>query len=457
MIFQSPNKYPIMRAVIIYIAILFLQWPLVAQEVNYRQAAWVHGFGGNYCTLKGLEEHFERYYEISSVRTEYSTQRGIAASGDEIRADLNRQFALGDQRNLGIGHSMGGLNLRYTEVGKDPTPMGGIITIGTPHEGSQLAENYLNGGLDNFVKEMTAELIAGPKSDMFASAFLYELNYKTDLPLIEILGKGSLGIEDLLGLFKKGNTLDFFETLLESQSTIEDLAPGSDALGQLNEIKSARTSAAIWGEEDSPVHWRLFSSLIDISCDQEPGVTNDEILLPKVERLKDLYKSLENMNKALCQIAYVFGTFGMGDKEDIPVCVTAGNYARGVRWVRGSEEGWKELIGATRKERHLVTKNEFICDHALKEATKNNDFEYASEILSNPDCYRTVKVWTDVWIKEPSDGLVTKTSAIALPGVNQTIKAAGANHFELVNHSETIAGIESLFEQYGTWFYTPRK
>lgn len=446
-----------MRAIIIYIAIFFLHMPLDAQEVNYRKAAWVHGFGGNYCTLMGLEDHFEQYYEISSVRTEYGTQKGIAASGDAVRADLNNHFAQGDPRNLGIGHSMGGLNLRYTELGAEPTPMGGIITIGTPHEGSQLAENYLNGGLDLFIKQMTQELTAGPKSDRYASAFLYELDYKADLPLIDILGKGTLGIEDLLGLFKKGNTLDFFNTLLESQSTIEDLAPGSVALNQLNEVKSSRTSAAIWGEEESPVHWRLFSSLIDKSCNKVPGVTNDDILLRKVDRLKDLYNSLENINRAYCQFAYTFGTFGMGDKKDIPACVTANNYARGIRWIDGSEEGWKELIGATRKERQLVKMNEFVCLDALMEATKNIDFDFASKVLSNPDCYRTVEVWKDVWIKEPSDGLVTKTSAIAIPGVNQTIKAAGANHFELVNHSETIAGIESLFEQYGTWFYTPRK
>ena len=442
----------------LYFTIIFaaLAHMTIAQP-TYRQVAWVHGFGGKYCSLDKLEDHFERMYEISSVKAEYSTQNGIEESGDEVGGHLARQFDPNDPKNLGIGHSMGGLNLRHTEFGNPRVPLGGIITIGTPHGGAEFAENYLNGGLDKFVRKMTESLLAGPKADKYASAFLYNLDRKLDLPLIEMLQSESIGLMDIINMMGRGQSLDFLNELLASQQSIEDLAPGSHSLENLNGRQSARKGYAIWGEEDSPVHWRFLSSLISAECEAEPDAKTDELLIDKLDRLEDLYTAMESTNRAACQAIYAM-LFGLVKKKNIDVCKIANKYELGKNWLRNSEEEWLKLIGGLRKEKQMVRERRFVCRDEIEIKRRGNEFKAVSrELLNNEDCWADVWVEREVWIKEPSDGLVTKRSATALPGVIQTVKAEGTNHFELLYQQSVIDALSSIFDQIGEWPYVARK
>lgn len=439
---------------------ILLSWMILITGLSFaqnedRHVAWVHGFGGNHCSLKTLQESIDRDYKIISIRPGYSTQEGIESSGDEIGRILSPFFDPFDNRNMAIGHSMGGLNLRHTEYLGNPLPLGGVITIGTPHLGTDFASNYLNGQLDEFTENMTRSLLAGPGHDPLASAFLYPLDTKLDLPLIEALQKQIFGVEDLIHLFDNGETFDFLNTLLESAQSIEDLARGSAALEILNRNGTGRESYAIWGEEDSPVHWRFLSSLLSMNCDDEKR-GNDQILLDKIDRLTDFYQTMETANRVVCQMAYLI-TFGLGKKNQIGVCVLANRYQMGKNWLKGSEGDWSRLIGAARQELKKVKEVRFSCWDELESARRSNDFDRMSEILSTEDCWKIIEVDRMVWVKEPSDGLVTKSSAIAIPGMLRAIRAPGANHFELL-HSESVkSGIRSILDSEGAWPYTEKK
>lgn len=420
-----------------------------------RHVAWVHGFGGNHCSLKVLQESIDRDYRIVSIRPEYNTQKGIESSGDEIGSILSPFFDPFDIRNLAIGHSMGGLNLRHTEYSENPLPLGGVITIGTPHLGTAFASNYLNGELDEFTKNMTRSLLTGPGHDPLASAFLYPLDDKLDLPLIKALQKQVFGVEDLIHLFDKGGAFDFLNTLLESAQSIEDLASGSAALEKLNRNGTTRESYVIWGEEESPVHWRFLSSLLSMDCDNDKE-GNDQILLDKIDRLTDFYQTMETANRVVCQVAYII-TFGLGKKNQIGVCVLANRYHMGKGWLKGSEGEWNRLIGATRHEMKRIKEVRFSCWDELEAARRSNDFDRMSEILSTEDCWKVMEVDRMILVNEPSDGLVTKSSATAMPGMIRSIRAEGANHFELL-HSESVkSGIRSILDVQGAWPYTEKK
>ena len=421
-----------------------------------RKVAWVHGFGGQHCSLQALNRHFEANYEIESVRLSYNTQKGISKSGSTIAKALNQYFDPDDKRSLGIGHSMGGLNLRYSEISTPDIPLGGVITIGTPHEGAALASMYLNGGMDAFINKMAGDLLAGPRADKFASAFIYQLDPILDLPLIKLLNKSEFSVMDLVNLFGEGKSFDFLNYLLDSEETIRDLAPGSQGLELLNSINSERKAYAIWGNEDSPVHWRFLSSLISSSCNETIGDKTDELLVNKIGLVKNLYQAMETTNRVVCQVAYFF-SFGLSNKKSINTCLLANKYARGKNWIIDSEEHWLRLIGATYKTTATVTVSQFLCQQELEEARRSNDFDMVQKLLDNDDCWLVYKIEREVWLKQASDGLVTRQSASAFPGAEVVLEAKGANHFELLYHTSVKNALEEIVKDPGEWSFVARR
>lgn len=425
-------------------------------QATPRKVSWVHGFGGNHCSLSLLEEPVTNKYLVESIRANYDTQKGIVQSGIEIRKQLLPFYLPADDRNLAIGHSMGGLNLRQTELNEEPLPLGGIITIGTPHRGAHFAASYFNGDLDQFISSMTGALLAGPKRDPYASLFLYKLNYQTDLPLINVLKKDQMGLTDLIGLFGKGKTFDFLGQLLDSEQSIRDLSPGSGALASLNQQVSNRKAYLFWGEEDAPVHWRFLSSLLYSTCDGNVTGPTDELLLPVVKRMRDVYAGLEIANRVICDIGYLI-SLGLGDKQEMSMCILANKYHLGKQWIDQSENEWSKLTGALSKVKRKVVRSRFLCADKLEEARRAHRFEEVKLLMTDESCWEVVIEEEEVWDIQPSDGLVTKSSAIGLSNADAVIGISGANHFELLYDPAVLNALKGLFSENGEWSYIEEK
>lgn len=107
------------------------------------------------------------------------------------------------------------------------------------------------------------------------------------------------------------------------------------------------------------------------------------------------------------------------------------------------------MIGAVRYERRVEYYLDYECentnllDYQMKKRLKVKDYNYdgCPKVLVEKTRTYTVTITT------PSDGLITKDRATALPGVGYIQKADYVNHDELKNHPEMFRIFNRIFNR----------
>jgi hypothetical protein len=138
---------------------------------------------------------------------------------------------------------------------------------------------------------------------------------------------------------------------------------------------------------------------------------------------------------------------------------------------QGIRKSTDALIGATRVEQQTITEWVWECVPPVVIPQQNksvsNPYEWlectGDDVAQLVQHTRTV----NVTITTESDGMAIKTSAVALPGVQQNciLKAEGVNHEELKNHDVMFDKFDRIFnaevgyrdDRYPQFFYVPAR
>lgn len=222
----------------------------------------LHGLNGTYETFDGLRKNLRSCgYQTAAIS--YPTQQQISMLARDVSKEVATNLAASAQ-NRGlviVGHSMGGLIAREwtNNAALENKSIRGLITIGTPHQGSAWATLP---PLMNLVA--TGEFGVGNVSDVILhtpsspelrdvaprSAFLEELNARGNRPDVRytsVIGTGSpmdaTTVAKIQQMFRQLESRDGFVRLIRPR--IEPLLSGFDELvgGRGDGIVAAESAA----------------------------------------------------------------------------------------------------------------------------------------------------------------------------------------------------------------------
>jgi hypothetical protein len=249
---------------------------------------------------------------------------------------------------------------------------------------------------------------------------------------------------------------ELVQNLQGTPTTNEDLKVGSPTINAINQytdnINPNIPRISIWAEENSPVHWRMFSKS---KWPNEP----DTKLVNKVNLIRGSYNAHYHFHRAAA--VFYITIFGHTFSLLNPIAgYKAQQWKKGRNWIDNSENIWSALIKTTRREPQTYWVNVWvpcpyppIAPYPMESANRNID----------PDCgeWKWVQRTRYISVNYPSDGLLPQyTQELkGIPSGNR-YKVNGANHLEVRNMSagsvdETAIEFRKIFNRPSSdWFHT---
>jgi hypothetical protein len=404
-----------------------------------RNVAWVHGLDGDASSWENYNRIFDSERKINSLRTSYNTDNGINNAGNQVRSAMN-SFGNGAKNasNIGIGHSMGGLMIR--DVDRTTTAsnkvFGGYITVTSPNYGAPISNSLLDGSVTAAAQNACNKIADGPLAQVFSLPWGIVSNLATNT------------------LCKKFIDNDLVQTLQGTPVTNADLRVGSPTINAINNYNSSLPRISMWGEETSPVHWRMFGSTLN---------NNDSSLLGPINSGRGVYHGFYVYNTSL---AVVTGVAGFWNPFLWGLTATytyrATQWKKGRNWIDDSENIWSSLIKTTRREAQKYWTNTWIpCAYPPRIEVQQKT---AERLPPDEDCgeWKWVQRTRYVSVNYPSDGLLPQYTQ-ELQGIpnDNKYKVEGANHIEVRNMGFSPQG-DITREQFNEifnrddWFGTPK-
>lgn len=384
---------------------LIISFKAFSQE---RNVVWVHGLNDDETFWEYYDDIFETERNINTIRNEYNTSNGIITGANGV---INSMVGLPNggptaNRNIGIGHSLGGLMLR--DADRRTSNFGGIITVTTPNYGAPIANAIRDGSANNAINNACNKLIAGPQAQA------YSLPWQIIPELTNV---------DLCNLFIKNN---FIESQINAPNSIEDLETNSTAINTINNHNTSTQMISIWAEENSPVHWRLASTL---------RYGNDYKLVNKVNDARGIYNSMYHYNHAKAVANSFFNPFMAAVFHH-----KSREWKKGRDWIDNSETIYSSLIKTSRLEQQTYWIRDWIpCEQPLRMDNSDKNTLYRID----EDCGEWVYVQRTryVTVNYPSDGLLPQyTQELQNIPTQNRYKISGANHMEVGNMSNSSQG-----------------
>ena len=357
-----------MKQFIILISSLFISSTICAQ----RDIIWQHGLGADQRFWADYAADFQAARNIVSTNQRFNSLNGV-----EPMANLIAAGTPNGANNIGIGHSMGGVALREVHAQINRNHVGGIITVGSPMNGARIANTLNNGEFRAYVAHGGNELTKGPIRELFGVTYIIVragTRAFTGRALQEVL-LDEVGFDQIV--------LDAFG----NQSTA-DLAENSGYMNQARNYNVTIPRISIYGNENSPVHYRIASSFIG---------TPDNFFPEIVRRARGVYNAFYIKN-----VATFFTVINIWK---------ASGWKAGRDYLdNGSEKGWNNLTGATRTEFRRSCYDVWICgdDYSCYENIETfEDFLACEEQCYEEQC-RTITQHYN----QPSDGLLHLSTQI---------------------------------------------
>ncbi|PJB69286.1 MAG: hypothetical protein CO093_10775 [Alphaproteobacteria bacterium CG_4_9_14_3_um_filter_47_13] len=145
----------------------------------------LHGILSSHFNMAGIASYLKKH-DYNIVNIDYPSRRmpmeDLACFVDEklkLSSDFNRSSKVHF-----VAHSMGGLITRYYLHKNRPSSLGCVVMLGTPHQGSPLADFYDGNGLTKYLYRK----ICGPAGAQLRTDFYHALHDKIDYPLGVIAG-----------------------------------------------------------------------------------------------------------------------------------------------------------------------------------------------------------------------------------------------------------------------------
>ncbi len=401
-----------------------------------RNVAWVHGLKGDSDSWEHYNTIFDNELNINSIRETYDTDHGIAFGANEVKQSVDVLFGSENtnSNNLAITHSMGGLMVRHIDANTNSGKkrFGGYITTTSPIYGAPIANSIIDGSVNAAAQNALSKLTAGPISQLFNLPYSLIANLTTS-ELSNFISVDNL-IEESIG----------------SEVSNTDLRVGSPTINAINayDTNNSIPRISIWASENSPVHWRMFSSSANDYNDQE--------LVDDVNTARGIYNGFYIGNTSLAITCAVAGFW-------YPPCwVLSINYTyRAVQWKKGrdwidtSETMWCSLIKTTQTTQTTYWVEIWVpcgMNDPVKSQNNGNDKNPLPPPIDDPNCGE----W--VWVQEthtttinyPSDGLLPEYTQIMQnnPTLNNTYHVSGANHIEVRNMTKDENGVDETKNEF---------
>lgn len=408
---------------------LFLIISIQSGMAQTRNVSWLHGLGENNTTWDDMELIFRNERTMITDATDisgfFTSDEGIAVA--QAEADI-----LSDPNGIVIGHSTGGIVARAIDL--DPTDardFGGIISVGTPNSGAAISNSITNGDVDRAMTSACNSVLAGPTSVIPGVNIVIQAI--TPPIICEILSDNI--VEPLLGE--------------QNNQTGQDLAVGSNVINGMSGGTSGIPQISIWGNERSPVHWRLLSSL-------DTDNANDTRWVNRAEDFRSVYNGFFIAHTSAAVASgiggfFVPGLWAVAAKQ----AFSAVQWKRGVRWFDNSESHWNQLIdcGNDRTQTIVLSVQTIYlpdqqCSCTEEIPAEAGCWEHWEMICAeNPDaCWTTIEVTETVFVNGASDGFICEDSQIG-PVAIDVYEARDANHSEEVVHIEVQRQLRACFDR----------
>ena len=417
---------------IIKITIFCISLLLLQNSMAQRNVIWVHGlyedehFWTHYNQI--FDNELAEFTNSSSYKGDFSTS-SITNGAYDLMYKMTNYYGYtnsNNYRNIGIGHSMGGLMIRETDRLRDGTSkkFGGYITVCTPNYGAPIANTLLEINLDDLANDACNTLNAGPTSEFAPVDFGIDLsinhlcNYSIDLANIN--------------------------KYIPDSTILENLKEGSSAINAINNYTNNNNPniprISIWANENSPVHWRLLSTTM---YPNDP----DSKLVNKVNIIRASY----NAHYLIHRSAAVFYITIFGTSFSIlnPLAgYKAAQWKKGRDWIDNSENQWNGLIKTTKRIPQTYWVEVWEPCSPIGVGAIDEDY-MGRPVAPDPDCGEWV--WRQrtryISVNYPSDGLLPQYTQ-ELQGIpyNNKYEVDGANHLEVGNMTIDGNGVDETRE-----------
>ncbi len=445
--------------------------------LDERRIFWIHGLGGDaQSSWQKAGSDIQSRYCVRNNFPEY-TAKGLLEAGQNVLNHIKDAPPTGSVKEpFAICHSQGGLVARSATyqaevVNKEPNPIQGIVTFGTPHQGAKILDHI--DDIVSLIDEGCFELAAGPITEIVESNFWLDLIFDAKDVLKNITPK----ICSTAGGIAKSNFADFQTTISKDYRFNQP----SEYFIQIKNYESPIHKVAFYGIEDDPVLFRTMDWLItspeDVplySANQDDKVlnsinklTNDYYLNAKKNyELEEYYDKARNNSLYHLPISIVH-YFIYRNKRNEHKAI-GDSYIRGYNWLNSMNDKWKSIIGAGEyyeiPSYHNCTCYEYDASGQLINVNIQQCYdpiicETTNGWWESCFCDETINLeYRDI---EPSDGVTPQSSAEGFPGVdkNNIKEMVGSNHQQMRNDRNTKSRLEELMFDgtYGLFFKTTKK
>jgi hypothetical protein len=447
---------------------LFLTFWFLSSGFAQRNFVMVHGLGGGlksqapyanlFATRTMPRPNNTTVPSVNPINFEHNSAGGIVAAAKDakekaVALSVGRSAA-NRSNDIAIGHSMGGLTVREMDrqgLMPNQTKMfGGFIITGPPIHGSRMPTSFQNGSVQVFFNGLCKEAILDPTLSMVAtlSSAFGPSPFATLANTLQIFDTQICDM--LFKVVQKSETFASFQT-----GSINDFSMNADYLDKpmtgINSFTSATHKVCFMGNENGPVHWRLFSSFINTPNDGTlHDGTHDQIGVNLMQNVEDfelatgITASLLAMNccfePALWSLVAPLGNMSF-------------QFCDGYFWLLQSESQYNNLIGAFGTFNELQTISVFDCfgqrgslesQYQSGQISMTEFFMRVSALYSNPNCSHLATVTVQVPLNGQSDAVVPlESQRLKDAAVNVTVD--GVNHFELRDHPKMTVEYNKLF------------
>jgi len=408
----------------------------IAQE---RDINLMHGMEGNGSMMNAWVRYLENNYYVDAYNNTYSTRGGINVAAENFG---NALIDKGPQ-TIVIAQSMGSLNGRQFHK-NNPTAFGGFISTGGPNAGAIIANR-----IDTKVWTDTRNAIINKGLAGFNAAVSNPITYS--LSLISVTPAGLLlsTISDLISSknYKKlydeyvKQELDNISTsTFGDEPTKNELKVGSTKINELANYNMDIPMIAVWGDEMYPYFLRNASAKFYNKSKQYPtevGALKEDLHEKAIGAFKSFNQTIKSTSDVLkfTTLINYFIFDNVSNKAKTSIDFFSGPFQMSMDQLAGN---W---ITETFTTTYTTT-----CQENNEPESLGNEGGFLEETLSG--CFVERTYTYTVTLLEPNDGVVPKSSAIALPGVHPScvVRAENVNHEEMKNHENVKTIFDRIFD-----------
>jgi pimeloyl-ACP methyl ester carboxylesterase len=429
-----------MKRILLGLLALALAWLNMEPIWAQRPVNWVHGLNAAPRFWANEQALFNAERRINGGSNEwYNTDNGVVDLATNVLNDPN---TITGGTALAIGHSMGGLAVRE-QIRQNPANYQGVILCGAPLRGAKIMNSFQSGAVEQAINNGGWQVLRGPLSSYGITTYMI----------------GAVVVNGIVPALKEifnWNYVNHNQTY--GAQTVNDLAENSGYMQGINTVTSPTPRVYIWGNENSPVHWRLLSSTKKYNHNEAWGNGEDQGMPTTISNVSDIYLASFITNSALA-ITYALA---LAPGPAIYFGWMAFEWKAGWDYLRkNSESDWASLIGAENGYVYNVStyvtntcSNEYYygtCgqfqDPTIRQACQNN-------------CFQTVSYNYGFAVQAGSDGQVSGASQRAdatqwqVPAGDQ-YEAVGVNHIEMRGHTNMTTQFRRVFDRTDLIFTTP--